>query len=81
MSAPAKQDRKVVRQYRRARRLARALAGAYVDAVVEAESFSPEHWETVAGWITDRDGKPFRPPSPDTIALTIEILREKAEQL
>jgi len=69
MTAP-----KVVCQYRRASKLAAAFAARWPDpneAVDTAELLSPIIWHRMA----ERAG--ITPPSPDTIALTIELLRER----
>lgn len=72
MSAP-----KVVCQYRRARKLAEVIARYERDplhALITAAELTPEQWVLVAD-IAGLD----TPPSDDTIALTIELLRERTE--
>jgi hypothetical protein len=71
------QESKVVCQYRRARRLAAALAATYPSPVVALEvagSLPVDGWATTARYVG------IRPPSPDTVALTIELLRERSEE-
>jgi len=70
--------RKVVCQYRRARKLADLLAaestyGADAWLLHFATQFTVEGWAMVA----EKAG--ITPPSADTIALTIELLRERTE--
>lgn len=68
--------RKVVCQLRRARVLAAAFAARWPDpheALANAELLTPISWHRIA----DKAG--IRPPSPDTIALTIELLYERTE--
>lgn len=69
-------ERKVVHQLRRARRLADMFATAWPDpaeALATAQALTPDSWLVAA------DLAGITPPSPDTTALTIELLRERTE--
>jgi hypothetical protein len=72
MTAP-----KVVCQYRRARKLAAVVTAAYPhdpDAYDMATFYGETKWRLAA------DIAGITPPSEDTIALTIELLRERTTQ-
>lgn len=67
---------KVVHQLRRARRLAAALDTAYPSpawALTKARQLDADGWALVAHHVG------VTPPSADTAALTIELLRERTE--
>ena len=70
-------DPKVVCQLRRARQLAAVIAATYPTS---AEALAAARELPVDGWATTARYVDIDPPSTDTAALAVELLRQRAEE-